>query len=405
MDKLKTYYRLNQVAGVHMHVYSDTHISIQVCAVSVNGSKLQIDKKIIDLPSLALLKDHIPVKSIIALNLSGKGILQKQVERVDMIDQNTFNKLLPNAKLEDFYVQNFVSGESSFISLIRSSEADKWIFRLKELQFSPLILSLGAFPVDVIVPQLNMYETDFFFNGYQVKRNENSEWIECAYDETSHSSFPIKLASEKIDEKLIIPYAVAFQLALSNSLEPVKANVSHLETDLQKELADKKIKVQSVVVLIVLFGLLLINFIVFSWLNSSNNTLTEQVSRYTQNSSNQQEINEQVKNKEARLKSLGWDGGIDKSQLIDQIASLLPPEVSMEEIAVNPIDQAQSRAQKTLSFYEHKIQVTGNSERIIPVNEWIARVKTKSWVKNIQMENFTYNNELNTGQFTVTISY
>jgi len=213
------------------------------------------------------------------------------------------------------------------------------------------------------------------------------------------------LTSEKIDEKLIIPYSAAFQVVLNDSIEPVKANVDHLETDFQKKLSDQKIKVQSVVVLIVLFAILLINFVLFSWLNSSNNALTEQVSRFAQNSSNQQEINEQVKSKEARLKSLGWDGGIDKSLLLDQIASLLPPEVSLKEIAVNPINQAQSRTQKTLSFYERRIQVTGNSERIIPVNEWIARIKIKSWVKNIQLENFAYNNELNTGQFTVTINY
>jgi Tfp pilus assembly protein PilN len=405
MNKLEQYYRINQVAGVHIHIHPDSRTTLQICTIIANGNQLQIDKKITDLASPGQLKEHLPAKSIIALNLSGKGILQKRIERTEVIDQNTFSKILPNAKSEDFYIQNFVSGESSFVSLIRRTEADKWISQLQELQFIPLMLSLGPFPIDGIVPQLNIYESELLFNGYLIRRNEKAEWIECLYDETVHSAFPIKLASEKIDEKLIIPYAAAFQLVLKNNLEPVKANVDHLETGFQKKLSDQKIRVQSVVVLIVLFALLLINFILFSWLNSSNNALTERVSRYAQNSSNQQEINERVKIKEARLRSLGWDGGIDKSHLLDQIASLLPPEISMKEIAVNPIDQAQSRTQKTLSFYERKIQVTGNSERIIPVNEWIARIKTKTWVKNIQLENFAYNNELNTGQFTVIINY
>jgi len=405
MNKLEQYYRINHVAGVHIHIHPDGHATLQVCTIVASGNQLQIDKRITDLASPGQLKEYLPAKSMIALNISGKGVLQKRIERIEVIDQNTFSKILPNAKSEDFYVQNFVSGESSFISLIRGAEANKWMSQLRELQFTPLMLSLGSFPIDAVVSQLNIYENELLFNGYQIRRNEKGEWIECLYDETIHSAFPIKIATEKIDEKLIIPYAAAFQLVLNNSLEPVKANVDHLEKDFQKKLSDQKIKAQSVVVLIIVFALLLINFILFSFLNSSNNTLTAQLSRSAQNSNNQQEINEQVKKKESILRSLGWEGGINKSGLIDQIASLLPPEVSIEEIVINPINQTQSRTQKMLSFSERKIQIHGNSERIIPVNEWIARIKTKPWVKNIQMENFGYDNELNTGQFTVTINY
>jgi Tfp pilus assembly protein PilN len=52
-----------------------------------------------------------------------------------------------------------------------------------------------------------------------------------------------------------------------------------------------------------------------------------------------------------------------------------------------------------------KIEVKGISPQIIPVNEWIARIKTRRWVKGVQLESYTYNNELNTGQFILTITY
>jgi len=72
---------------------------------------------------------------------------------------------------------------------------------------------------------------------------------------------------------------------------------------------------------------------------------------------------------------------------------------------VNPVDITGSRIQKAIVFSDRKIVITGYSEKIIPVNEWMARIKTKTWVKNIQLENFTYNNELNTDQFTISINY
>ena len=105
------------------------------------------------------------------------------------------------------------------------------------------------------------------------------------------------------------------------------------------------------------------------------------------------------------MQNLGWDGGINKSILIDQLASLLPADVSWREVTINPIDATTSRMQKTLQFMDRKIRVIGNAQRIVPVNEWIARAKTQKWVKNIQLDSYTYNSELNTGQFTVLIDY
>jgi Tfp pilus assembly protein PilN len=129
------------------------------------------------------------------------------------------------------------------------------------------------------------------------------------------------------------------------------------------------------------------------------------VSRSTQSNVDIQTINDQLKQKEKLLRDLGWENGINKSALVDQLASLLPEEVTWNNISVDPIDAVSSRTQKSLIFFDRQIRVTGTSEKIIPVNEWIARVKTKPWVKNVQMDSYTFNSELNTGQFTVIINY
>jgi Tfp pilus assembly protein PilN len=118
-----------------------------------------------------------------------------------------------------------------------------------------------------------------------------------------------------------------------------------------------------------------------------------------------QELGEQVKKDEALLKNLGWEGGINKSGLIDQVAALLPEEVKTTEISINSVDLNASRSQKILVFYQRRITIVGTSEKIIPVNEWIARIKTRPWVKTVRMESYTYDTELNTGKFLVTIDY
>lgn len=398
---LERYYNLNETTGLSMTLQADGNAVMQACAVVVNGERLTIVKKLASVAGL----ESVPAKLPVALNLSGKGVLQKQIERTEEINQNNFSLVLPNAEMSDFYVQNFISGGCSFVSVIRKTEADKWITLLREKGLDPVMLSLGPFPVLHVLPQLNFYNSEVIFNGNVIRRNEQGEWTSVRFDASVLSPFPLKAESESIDEKLVVAYAAAFQLALADKLDPVQAGVPPLARALEKLVADRKLKIYGVAALGVFFILLLINFLLFSWLNGANAGLTEQVSRFAQSSEDMQKVNEQVQQKQTLLKTLGWEGVINKSALIDQVAALLPPEVTWGEAAVDPVDQSGSRAQKFIVFADRRLRITGDAGKIIPVNEWIARVKTKPWVKNIQLESYTFNNELNTGQFVISIDY
>jgi len=403
MGKLDPYYRISKVTGLNIQLGSEGQL-ISLCSVEASGNQLDIIKKKTGITVLAQLKEMLPTKTVIALNLSGKGILLRRIDRAEAIDAGIFSAILPNAKLEEFYVQNFISGEYSFVSIVRKSEADRWISGLGELGFEPLMLNLGVFPVEQILSQVNIYEAEAVIAGQLVERNQKGEWVNVQSSDTE-PQFVFKLGSEKIDQSLLVPYAAAFQLVMVNQLDPIAADVKGLQQALESRLAEQKLKVQGALVLAAIFILLLANFILLSWLNSSNAALSEQVGKFAQNSNNEQQMAERIKEKEALLHTLGWDGGVNKSVLIDQVASLLPHEVKLREITVNPVDVAGSGLQKGTVFYDRKLVISGNSEKIIPVNEWIARIETRAWVKHIRLENFTYNNELNTGQFTVSIDY
>ncbi|MDP9080014.1 MAG: hypothetical protein M3O71_21520 [Bacteroidota bacterium] len=405
MKLLEKYYHITEATGVSITIEKNGSYTLSACSVGVENNQLNFQRKLTGITSLNELVKQVPPKTLVALNLSGKGVLQKQVEKIEEIDQNSFSRILPNAKPEDYYIQNFISGDQSFISVIRRTEADKWIGQLKEQGFVPLMLSLGPFPVEHVLPQLNVYDQDVKVDGHIIRRNERLEWISCQYNEAAAAPFPLKIESESIDEKLLIAYASAFQLVLSNKLNVIQAAVPSLADDYHKLLAERKLKVHGALILVAFFVLLLVNFGVFSWLNSANAKLTEQVSRSAQSSSDVQQVGEQIEQKEALLKTLGWEDNINKSALIDQIASLLPSEITWQEASVDPVDIAQSRSQKGIVFASRLIRITGSCERIIPVNEWIARIKTKTWVKNAQLDSYTFNQELNTGKFTLLISY
>ncbi|WP_259071769.1 PilN domain-containing protein [Mucilaginibacter sp. X4EP1] len=405
MSILDKYYRISSIAGINLELRQDGLLSIHFCVILVKGNSLHIEKKVTDLVSTEELKKHLPLKSLVAVNISGKGVLNRQTEKIEEIDQQNFTKILPNARVDDFYVQNFISGDQSFVSVIRQSEADKWINHLKTLGYEPLSLSLGPFVVEQIVSQLNIYGNELIFNGNIIQRNDQLKWTGYQTDPAALTPFALKVENEGVNEKLIVPYAAAFQMVLSGSLDLIKASVETLDGAFSRLLAANKLRVHGLLILSSLFILLLVNFLLFSGLNTSNSKLVEQVSRTTQSTTDVLKLTDQVQQKEDLLKNLGWEMGIDKSALVDQLASLLPREIIWKEVSVDPLDLSVSRLQKEVVFFNRQIKITGIAEKIIPVNEWMARIKTRPWVKNVQMESYTYNSELNTGRFIILIDY
>lgn len=402
---LQQYLGIHKAVGVGITVNRDGTLLVNACCVSANANRLDFVTKISGLRSVEELTAHFPPKSLISLNINGRGVLHKQVEKVETLSQNNFSKIFPNANIEDFYVQNFISGDWSFISVIRRTDGNDIIEQLQQSGFTPVMLSLGPFPVFTVLPQLNLYDAELIFDGHQISRDEAGNWIKYQYHEAARSPFPIKAESEKIDEVLLLAYASAFQLVMSQRIEPVKADVETLEEALAETLSKKKLQVYGSVVLACTFLLLLVNFVLFSSLSADNAQLAYRVSSTAKNTSDVKNIQDSIKSKELELQQLGWDGGVSKARLIDQMAACLPPDIRWKQVDINPEDNNESRIQRTLIFKNRQIRVTGLSDKVIPVNEWIARIKTQHWVREVALDNYLFNSEANTGQFTITVSY
>ncbi|WP_439697189.1 hypothetical protein ACFGVS_01615 [Mucilaginibacter sp. AW1-7] len=404
MGILSPHYHINQAAGITIDIAQDGSYTINCCQVSTDHKQLIIEKKLGVKEDVEGIAKQLDAKIPIALNLTGKGILTKQVVAASGDEQQDMAKIIPNLNVADFYLQQFTSNDQLFVSLVRKTLADHWINILEQQGFTVLMLSLGPFAASHMLNQLNVYENDVVFNGIQISRDAELNWTAVGYSPAFQAPFPFKIGAEPIDQQLIMPYAAAFQLVLADKLEPVKAIVDATDARYLQIIGTKKLKVTGALILGVFFILLLLNFVTLSWLNSENSRLDGQVSLSANSSSDMQMLTEQIKAKEALLKDMGWDGGFNKARIIDQLAALLPGEVTLKEIAINPpdINNKDSRGQH---FLDRRIKLTGNSQQVIAVNEWIARIKTLKWVKGAGLDNFEFDNDQNTGKFNIIINY
>ena len=404
MAVLDRFYGIKEAAGLGIVISKDGSATVNCCQLSLDGKNLSFENKLRRV-SLPEIKKQVKAGIPLSVNISGRGVLYKQLERVENIIPSNFSSVLPNASIDDFYVQHFPSGEHSFVSVIRKTEADKWLEAISEQGLSPLMLSLGPFPIAHILPQLNIYDEEILFAGIKIARSADKNWEKVSFHEEFQAPYTIKVESEILDQQLLLPYAAAFQLLLSDKLDAVKADVPVLGSAFDRLINDRKFKVNGMAILLVFFVLLLGNFVWLSGLNAENTRLAAEVSSSARTSTDQQALNDEIRQKELLLKELGWDGGINKSSLIDQAAAMMPPEITLKEISFNPVDAAADHGFGGIKFRERKILIRGESAQIIPVNEWAARLKSKKWAKNVELESYNFNNELNTGIFTIMLTY
>ncbi|WCT13661.1 PilN domain-containing protein [Mucilaginibacter jinjuensis] len=401
---LDKYCRFSKVAGVSIEIQMNGNALAHICLLAISGNQLTIEKKMVKLTDINEIKKLLPEKTIVAINLTGKGILIKQ-SVTPFQNETDLSTIIPNAKTEDFYTQIFDSGKGSFVSLIRKAEADRWVIQLQELGLVPVALSLGPFVVNQIIPQLNVYGQELIFDRHVILRDEQNAWLSYKYVATATAVFPFKLENEQIDESLLLPYACAFQLALYPNITLTQTNAEILNKELLNRIDHNKLKVKGMAILIGLFTLLLINFLLFSYFTSSNMKLATQVGQSTILANNAASVADSVRMKKKLLEMIGWEHKINKSALIDQIAQLLPEELYWQQVSVDPSEVNQDHGVTQNTFAARQIRVTGTSVRLIPVNEWIARLKTKPWIKDVQLQSYNYNNELDTGEYVVVITY
>lgn len=402
---LKTYFRINEANGISIFTDSDNHAAINAVVVKTKGTELEIIKKVKNKKSIAQLKDALAVKVPVALNLTGKGVLIKTIEGTDPITATNFNRVVPNGNWDEFYVQQFEAGERSFIAIIRKNDADRWLKELKNNGYEVLMLSLGPFVIQHVLPQLNFYDTEVIFNGHHIDRDSKGQWLSYKYHQTDQAPFPVKVENEKLDEQLLLPYASAFQLLLAPDIEPIGADLPVLTFGLKAALTDKKIIVSSVLALGVLFILLLANSFLFTRYTSQNEALALRTMQTEHSSKDLDSLARRIKKSEALLDSLGWEDNLNQSVLVDRLAQLLPPDVQLIDLAVNPIDRSHENQSQKITFLQRKISVTGTTQRIVLVNEWLERIKSLPWVKDAQLKHYTYNNQENTGVFNLMIAY
>lgn len=391
----------NECLGVEIQYLTDQTVKCRYCIVSINSSNVSIgDKKELTGELAAVLK-QLPEKPL-ALSINGKGVLTKKTTFMECVSQQNMGSVFPNIILENFHIQNYTSGEHSFISLIRKD----LITHLIDLLPNLYLLSLGPFNVMNVVSQLNIYDHELRFDGQVLNYTPSFELLNYQQVPNATATFHLKLDIEPIQECFLVSYATAFQLLLYKKVTLIAADVPQLADRLIVFGNDKKIKLLTYIAAGVTFLLLLINFIVFFHYKRQNEQLSGLAASNSFDISEAKRLQSKIIYSEQLLNSLNWKGNIRYSYICDQIAGAVPEKVTLTEIDINSLPKDHTNEPVIDRVHENPmIRIKGYTTDLDQVNEMIYSLQSQKWVKSVKLGQFKPDIDSDNNNFSLIMTF
>ena len=405
MSALEKYQWLSSCTGMEIHIRPDNSFSCRYCTVSLEKDSLSIDQKQEAEADRTSLFKKVPADKPLAITLTGKGILIKKIAATQEVSSEQLSQYFPNLKAEDFYLQNFQSGNTLYLSIISKQLVDEILQLAEKAGLKILLLSIGPFAVGQVLRQLNSYDHQLVFDGHRILYNKSFEWEEYQYQPGANAEFPIKIGIEPLKEQFLLAYATAFQLALYERLNAAELEVETVKSQLLQFKQDKVFKFRTGALLMLTFLLLLINFLVFNYYNEENAVLLSRVTQNTESTQSLNQLSKDIAMQESLLKKLGWHKGTSYAWISDQLGKSVPAGVSLTELQVNPLNATESNRLRKEVYETGKIKIKGESRELGPVNEWIYGLKELGWCKQVNLDSFSPATEGDNRVFELTLVF
>lgn len=335
-------------------------------------------------------------KIALVLSIQGKGILTKSIQVQDEgSNEHIINKLLPNADIKDFYLSKTSTGEQQIVaSIIRQNIADEIIALFPNKNI--VGLSIGANQIVHLFDVLSEIK-EWNYNNFQWrKEGEQINYIKL--EQTDISEW-IRLGNERLHTDNTVSYAqgLSFLIALEESFVDLNVHKEHK----QELLLAQVFTLSGWAILIVIFSVLLINFLLFDHYNKKLDSLSREVEQNSLVLSQMENLKEQIKFKENFVKN-NSTGNTRFSYYADIIAGLLPQNIVLISLDMQSLKKRIKKGHEA-NFEKNRIIIKGYTKNSRTLNDWIKALQQEDWIEDTEI--IEYNREASnmSGEFELGI--
>ena len=397
-------HKITKAAGIEITLLQEGQYKILLTVLTLSKNSIVLEKKesILD-GKIESLKEVLEKDTPVYVVLNGRGILHKKITDSGSDTASLIQSVLPNAKVQDFYIQTSVAEKSSLVSIIRKELVDPILIALESNQWHCIGLSLGGSVVKSIVSLISEEVKTGLFNwsSHSIELDKEGSIVDYKQLVASAEKKYFKLDTEKVEDDYLLSYAAAFSILVNTDpQEPFVDRVILVKEEYLNKLLFQKL---SWSVLVLFLVVLMVNFILFTNFSSKNNELSQKESKYSSLFSEMENLSKEVKEKEAFLSEAGWLKSSSNTFYADRIAASVPSSVKLTEFSINPLDERKSKEEKKELFSTGVILLKGDCTRPTELNEWLDKIKSIDKITKAKLVNYSYDTKENKGSFRIEI--
>ena len=404
-DKLKHILsHSNKVAGVEI-IQISGNITIYAVVLEKKKDSIEIISKHSNILSIEELAKDLPSSIPVCLSISSKSILHKKASKQEKNEQQEsklLQSVIPNAKIADFYVQQYNNENSTFLSIQRRDALNDLLRQFEEhklfvhsICFGPSSLpSIYGLTPDLPKSDFTVGYHHFTYSGNEIETYQFNTDLKL-------DSSNIFIGKDAVEPELLVSFSTAFEYFFPNTSK--KLSEIELLTKAKEDLQQVRIfKKLGWGMLVLFFSVLLINYFVFDYYNSKHQELEVVAASKQQEINKLQQLKKEISYKKELVQLTGVSSASKSSKYTDDIAKILPADIQLIDLKVYP-QQKQSLQNKKIQFETDQILIKGYTVKSTILNKWIKNLKNYDWVNDIDILNYKQSRIKQQGEFEIRL--
>jgi hypothetical protein len=392
---------IEKVNGLEVFVNDEDTYDFSLATLSKSKSKLEANdfKQFLQTNIKSIDIDRtIPL----CISLSGKWVINRKVQiDKDDTEQILLSKVLPNATLSDFYLQKYeISDSMAYVSIIRRKVIQDFLQECNDVGLKIISCSLGPFSLQSIFPLIENHDLERFYSdmtaGNYTLAIEKNKIVNITSPDTNESK-SINLSGIECPSEYLLSFSVAFSHLIKFST--AAASIPQVNEALTEYRYNRKFRKTGIIYVCVIFCMLLINFLIFSYLNDCNKEIQSKLAISASDVALVDKLKKQIADRANFFTQNGIAAHTRNSFYADQIAATLPSSLSLTQLTINPV-KIDDETQK-ISYTPLVIKIKGNTKYSIEVNEWMKELKKMTWASEATLVNYKQESSGTQGIFDI----
>ena len=379
----------NKVAGISVQIAPDGSMLYSYTLLEQLKGLIVVTAKGHHITDLSVVKSQISSDWPVVVQIDGKGFLHKPLEGNTVDKSKIVSSIIPNAKDEDFYLQQ----TEQYISIIRRKVLDDFLKTFTEILALPVSISFGPFALELLMGIISDFPTSI--GPYQLKIIDQ-HIFNFTFTENKET-FLIRVDDQDMASDELLSYAVALQFLVKGEAvcEAVDIVTQHA-SDWNEKLFFKK---AGWGVMLFFLVLLLINFVLYTIYDSRYQTLQKQRYGAGNQFALQDNLQTQVQQKESFLQNAGWLAPSKISFEADRLAATVPASIKLTSLIINPVEEIIENEVKKQQFRNGDIVIEGSCTTPEALNTWIKVIDSFDWIDKVKLNNYLYDNRAHEAVF------